>query len=139
MLQRLNEAVASFRRVADLQISDTTKRAIRENMALGSQLKVLSETLTEVLTENKGLLAKVKEFSLSNGFLANSEKDLARKNISNQKLIKLLGKKQQENDEMIEVAIGMQQRKVGSEDMLLAKSGGLRPSHSVYISINYRK
>jgi hypothetical protein len=69
MLQKVHEAVASFRKVADQQMAETTKRAINENQSITAQLK----------TENK--------------ILKDSEKGLAKRNIANQRMVQSLVKK----------------------------------------------
>lgn len=93
MLQKVNEAVANFRRVADQQMAETTKRAIRENMAITSQLKKMSTRTMDLLSENEAYKSKVSNLKLDNSLLVDSEKDLARKNQANQRVIKMLVEK----------------------------------------------
>ncbi|KAJ3287591.1 hypothetical protein HK104_008523 [Borealophlyctis nickersoniae] len=104
MLQKVNEAVASFRRVADQQMAETTKRAIRENMAITSQLKKMSAKTIELIAENESLTLKVSKLKTSNALLTESEQELAKKNQANQRVIKMLVEKLRESDKMLELA-----------------------------------
>ncbi|KAJ3225724.1 hypothetical protein HK099_006337 [Clydaea vesicula] len=104
MLQKVNEAVANFRRVADQQMAETTKRAIRENMAITAQLKKMSAKTMELIAENESLMVRVAKLKSKNSLLVDSEKDLARKNQANQRVIKMLVEKLKESDKMLEVA-----------------------------------
>ena len=90
MVQKVNEAVANFRRVADQQMAETTKRALRENVAITSQLKKMSHKTMEILEENKTLSAKVSKLTNLNTLLTQSEQELAKRNQSNQNVIKML-------------------------------------------------
>jgi hypothetical protein len=67
-------------------MAETTKRAIRENMAITSQLKKMSTKTMELLSENESLLATVAKLKMDNSLLVESERDLARKNQANQVL-----------------------------------------------------
>ncbi|TPX33380.1 hypothetical protein SmJEL517_g03761 [Synchytrium microbalum] len=93
MLHKVNDAVSNFRRVADQQMAETTKRAIRENMVITSQLKKMSSRTIEFIAENESLTAKVQQLKTSNALLSESEQELARKNQANQKVIQLLVEK----------------------------------------------
>jgi myosin heavy subunit len=104
MLQKVNEAVANFRRVADQQMAETTKRAIRENLAISSQLKKMSVKTVELIEENDQLHAQVEKLKKGNQLLVDSEKELAKRNISSQKAVKMLIEKLKESDQMLELA-----------------------------------
>ncbi|KAJ3125426.1 ubiquitin-like protein atg8 [Physocladia obscura] len=104
MLQKVNEAVTNFRRVADQQMAETTKRAIRENMAITSQLKKMSARTLELISENGNFKNKVETLQTKNSLLAESEKELAKKNQANQRVIKMLLDRLKESDEMLELA-----------------------------------
>ncbi len=90
MIQKVNEAVANFRRVADQQMAETTKRALRENVAITSQLKKMSAKTTDILDENKHLSQKVAKLTHLNTLLGQSEQELAKRNQANQGVIKML-------------------------------------------------
>ncbi|ORY40424.1 hypothetical protein BCR33DRAFT_852751 [Rhizoclosmatium globosum] len=104
MLQKVNEAVTNFRRVADQQMAETTKRAIRENMAITSQIKKMSARTLELIAENEAFKTKVEKLKTSNALLTESEKELAKKNQANQRVIKMLLDRLKESDEMLELA-----------------------------------
>ncbi|KAI9209794.1 uncharacterized protein BJ171DRAFT_485041 [Polychytrium aggregatum] len=104
MLQKVNEAVASFRRVADQQMAETTKRAIRENMAITSQLKKMSTKTVELISTNEDLNKKMAKLKTTNALLVESEQELAKKNQANQRVIKMLVEKLKESDKMLELA-----------------------------------
>ncbi|KAJ3003620.1 hypothetical protein HKX48_001670, partial [Thoreauomyces humboldtii] len=90
MLQKVNEAVANFQRVADQQMAETTKRAIRENMMITSQLKKMSGKTMELIAENDSLKQKVARLKMTNSVLTDSEQTLAKKNQTHQRVIKTL-------------------------------------------------
>ncbi|KAJ3027247.1 hypothetical protein HDV00_011336 [Rhizophlyctis rosea] len=104
MLSKVNEAVASFRRVADQQMAETTKRAIRENMAITSQLKKMSQKTIDIIAENDALKDQVAKLRTNNGLLQTGEQELAKKNQANQRVIKMLVEKLKESDKMLELA-----------------------------------
>lgn len=119
MLQKVNEAVANFRKVADQQMAEvchlivikksdktfqTTKRAIRENMSISSQLKKMSQKTTEFIADNDRLKDTIAKLKRQNALLAESEKELAKKSNANQKVIKMLVEKLKESDQMLELA-----------------------------------
>ncbi|KAI8899901.1 hypothetical protein BC833DRAFT_524113 [Globomyces pollinis-pini] len=108
MLQKVNEAVANFRRVADQQMAETTKRAIRENMSITAQLKKMSSKTVEFITENENLTEKLKKYKTKNALLMDSEKELAKRNFANQKVIRMLVEKLKECDQMLELAFDSQ-------------------------------
>ncbi|KAI8917144.1 hypothetical protein DFJ77DRAFT_335308 [Powellomyces hirtus] len=104
MLQKVNEAVTNFQRVADQQMAETTKRAIRENMMITSQLKKMSGKTMELIGENDSLKEKVARLRTNNSLLTESEQELAKKNQTHQRVIKMLVEKLKESDKMLELA-----------------------------------
>ncbi|TPX38562.1 hypothetical protein SeMB42_g06663 [Synchytrium endobioticum] len=108
MLHKVNDAVSNFRRVADQQMAETTKRALRENMVITAQLKKMSSRTIDLIAENESLTTKVKQIKTSNALLAESEQELAKKNQANQKVIQLLVEKLKESDKMLELACDIQ-------------------------------
>ncbi|KAL2917484.1 hypothetical protein HK105_202765 [Polyrhizophydium stewartii] len=87
----------------------TTKRAIRENMAITSQLKKMSSKTIELIAENDTLSAKVAKLKTSNTLLTESEQELAKRNQANQRVIKMLVEKLKESDQMLELAFESEQ------------------------------
>ncbi|KAJ3390061.1 ubiquitin-like protein atg8 [Entophlyctis sp. JEL0112] len=104
MLQKVTEAVTNFRRVADQQMAETTKRAIRENMAISAQLQKMSAKTLELIAENDAFKTRVEKLRTSSALLEESEKELAKKNQANQKVIRMLLERLKESDEMLELA-----------------------------------
>ena len=43
MVAKVNSVAAEFRKVSDLQMADTTKRTIQENVAINQQLSRMSD------------------------------------------------------------------------------------------------
>ena len=62
-------------------------------MSITLQLKKMSSKTTELLTENDNLTAKVSKLKISNSLLTESEKELAKRNQANQRVIKMLVEK----------------------------------------------
>lgn len=46
MVAKVNSVAAQFRKVSDLQMADTTKRTIQENVAINQQLSRMSDKVT---------------------------------------------------------------------------------------------
>ncbi|EDV27985.1 uncharacterized protein TRIADDRAFT_20472, partial [Trichoplax adhaerens] len=87
MVQRVNTVAAEFRKVSNKQMADTTKRTIRENVSINAQLGKMSDKTMELIQENDMLRIKEKKHHQQIELLEGNEKELARKNISNQKVI----------------------------------------------------
>lgn len=49
MVLRVNTVAAEFRKVSNKQMADTTKRTIRENVSINSQLSKMSEKTKELV------------------------------------------------------------------------------------------
>lgn len=62
-------------------------------MVISSQLKKMSAKTIELCNENEGYQEKLKKLKISNSILAESEKQLVKKNNANQKVIKMLVEK----------------------------------------------
>ena len=86
MVLRLNQVAAEFRKVSNKQMADTTKRTIRENVSINTQLAKMSDKTMELIQENDELRAKEKKMKLQVDMLEHNEKELAKKNSSNQKV-----------------------------------------------------
>ncbi|KAJ3269364.1 hypothetical protein HDV01_001478 [Terramyces sp. JEL0728] len=92
-------------------MAETTKRAIRENMSITAQLKKMSLKTVEFISENEALNEKMKNLKTTNSLLMESERELAKRNHANQKVIKMLVEKLKgnwisllESDQMLEIA-----------------------------------
>lgn len=83
---RVNQVAAEFRKVSNKQMAETTKRTIRENVSINSQLAKMSDKTTDLITENDTLRKKEKDGKQQIDVLEYNEKELAKKNLSNQKV-----------------------------------------------------
>ena len=86
MVLRLNQVAAEFRKVSNKQMAETTKRTIRENVSINAQLAKMSDKTMELIQENDELRVKEKKMKLQIDMLEHNEKELAKKNSSNQKV-----------------------------------------------------
>ena len=86
MVMRLNQVAAEFRKVSNKQMAETTKRTIRENVSINAQLAKMSDKTMELIQENDELRTKEKKMKLQIDMLEHNEKELAKKNSSNQKV-----------------------------------------------------
>ena len=86
MIQRVNQVAAEFRKVSNKQMAETTKRTIRENVSINAQLSKMSDKTMELIQENDELRQKEKEMKQHIDMLEFNEKELAKKNSSNQKV-----------------------------------------------------
>ena len=83
---RVNTVAAEFRKVSNKQMAETTKRTLRENVAINAQLGKMSDKTMELIQENDELRAKEKKQKQQIELLEHNEKDLIKKNASNQKV-----------------------------------------------------
>lgn len=86
MVVKVNSVASEFRKVSDLQMADTTKRTIQENMSIGRQLNRMSDKTMELVRENEKLKEREKELNRRIEIMETSERDVTRKNIANQKV-----------------------------------------------------
>ena len=59
MVVKVSRVAAEFRRVSNKQMADTTKRTIKENVSINSQLQKMSEKVTELVEDNDSCKVKV--------------------------------------------------------------------------------
>ncbi|XP_053329342.1 cilia- and flagella-associated protein 157 isoform X1 [Spea bombifrons] len=102
MVQRVNTVAAEFRRVSNNQMAETTKRAIRENVSISSQLAKMSDKSMELIHENDCLKERVGELRKELEVLEESEQELVKTNLSNQKVIQMLKEKCQQQRELLD-------------------------------------
>lgn len=86
MIQRVNVIAAEFRKVSNQQMAETTKRVIQENVAINAQLSKISEKTMEMIGENDGLKEKEQRQRQQIEILETNEKELAKRNLSNQRV-----------------------------------------------------
>ena len=80
MVMRVNQVAAEFRKVSNKQMAETTKRTIRENVAINAQLSKMSDKTVELIQENDEIKAKERKQKLQIDLFEGTEKELARKN-----------------------------------------------------------
>jgi hypothetical protein len=60
MIVKVSQVAAEFRRVSNKQMADTTKRTIKENVSISSQLQKVSDKVLELIEDNDNEKTKVK-------------------------------------------------------------------------------
>ncbi|XP_003385936.1 PREDICTED: cilia- and flagella-associated protein 157-like [Amphimedon queenslandica] len=101
MVSKVNSVASEFRKVSDLQMADTTKRTIQENMSIGRQLHRMSDKTTELMKENERLKEREKELCRRMEIMEATERDVTRKNITNQRFLEILREKIQEQEAVL--------------------------------------
>ncbi|XP_035682673.1 cilia- and flagella-associated protein 157-like [Branchiostoma floridae] len=101
MVLKVNQVAAEFRKVSNKQMADTTKRTIRENASINSQLTKMSDKTMDMLQEIDELRAKEKEHRQKKQLLETNEKELAKKIHSSQKVIRMLTEKSRETEALL--------------------------------------
>ncbi|XP_066287380.1 cilia- and flagella-associated protein 157-like [Branchiostoma lanceolatum] len=101
MVLKVNQVAAEFRKVSNKQMADTTKRTIRENASINSQLTKMSDKTMDMLQEIDELRAKEKQHRQQKQLLETNEKELAKKIHSSQKVIRLLTEKSKETEVLL--------------------------------------
>lgn len=101
MILRVNQVAAEFRKVSNKQMAETTKRTIRENVSINAQLAKMSDKTMELIQENDELKNKEKKQKQQIELLEVNEKELAKKNHSSQKIIRMLTEKCRNQEEVI--------------------------------------
>ena len=86
MVAKVNSVASEFRKVSDLQMAETTKRTIRENVAINQQLGRMSDKTMELIQENESLRAREAELRRQVDILEASEREVTRRNVSNRKV-----------------------------------------------------
>jgi len=102
MVNRVNQVASEFRKVSNKQMAETTKRTIRDNVSINAQLDKMSDKTTELIAENDDLRKRSKEHRQKIEMLEENEKEILKKNHSNQKIIKMLTEKCRNQEAMIE-------------------------------------
>lgn len=109
MVAKVNSVAAEFRKVSDIQMAETTKRAIRENVSINQQLSKMSDKTIAFIRENEQLKQKEKDLIRKVEILEYSNQELTRKNVSCQKVLRLMrdkvGEREAWNSELEQKAI----------------------------------
>ena len=101
MVTKVNCVASEFRKVSDLQMAETTKRTIRENVAINSQLQKMSQITTELVRENDQLKAELRKKKRDIEILEFNTAETTRRNISNQKVLRLMKDKSSEQRQQV--------------------------------------
>lgn len=109
MVSKVNSVAAEFRKVSDIQMAETTKRAIRENVSVNQQLVKMSEKTIEFIHENEALKQKGRDMTRKVEILEFSNQELTKKNVSCQRVLRLMrdkvGEREAWNSELEQKAI----------------------------------
>ena len=109
MVAKVNSVAAEFRKMSDIQMAETTKRAIRENVSVNQQLSKMSEKTMEFIHQIEELKVKERDLLRKVDILEFSNHELARKNVSIQKVLRLMrdkvGEREAYNSELDQKAI----------------------------------
>lgn len=98
MVTKVNSVAAEFRKVSDIQMAETTKRAIRENVSVNQQLSKMSEKTTQFIQDIELMKQKEKDLARKVDILEFSNQELTMKNVSCQKVLKLMRDKMGERE-----------------------------------------
>ncbi|XP_070614909.1 cilia- and flagella-associated protein 157 [Erythrolamprus reginae] len=93
MLHRVNAVAAEFRKVANNQMAETTKRTIRENVSISLQLTKVTEQSLQLIQENDRLKEGHAEAIKQLQMLEENEKKMVTNRLSHQKIIWMLTEK----------------------------------------------
>lgn len=95
MLHRVNAVAAEFRKVANNQMAETTKRTIRENVAISLQLTKVTEQSLQLIQENDRLKAAHAEATKQLQLLEQNEKKMVKNSLGHQKAGALISRGRQ--------------------------------------------
>uniref|UniRef100_A0A8C7E7J7 Cilia- and flagella-associated protein 157 n=1 Tax=Naja naja TaxID=35670 RepID=A0A8C7E7J7_NAJNA len=131
MLHRVNAVAAEFRKVANNQMAETTKRTIRENVAISLQLTKVTEQSLQLIQENdrlkEGHADAIKQLQL----LEQNEKKMVTNSLSHQKaelsmLKEELSQKVAKEHDQLTLLHSEQQRRLNAERLLKYTAQGLK-------------
>ncbi|XP_060056194.1 cilia- and flagella-associated protein 157 isoform X2 [Erinaceus europaeus] len=102
IIQRVNMVATEFRKVATNQMWETTKRTITENNTVTLQLSKISQHGMQLLQENEQLKGAQHLLHKQVELLESSQKIMAKKSITHQKMILMLTEKCKEQEQIKE-------------------------------------
>lgn len=109
MVAKVNSVAAEFRKVSDIQMAETTKRAIRENVSINQQLSKMSEKTIQFIQDVEELKQRERDLLRRVDILEFSNQELTKKNVSCQKVLRLMrdkvGEREAWNSELEQKAI----------------------------------
>jgi hypothetical protein len=97
----VSDAIAAFKDVAEKQLSESTKHAMRENQMLDSQLRLLSAKFSKILPINDSLRAKIKLLKTELSLSGDRERILMGRQKKRDEVIKILAEKLRDCDGLL--------------------------------------
>ncbi|XP_072488622.1 cilia- and flagella-associated protein 157 isoform X2 [Notamacropus eugenii] len=104
IVQRVNKVAIEFRKVSALQMSETTRKVIQENMVVNKKLAKVSNQSLQLFTENEELKRDTKEMSKQLDLLESNRKIMSDERMNRLKLIWFLAEKCEEQQQRMEEA-----------------------------------
>ncbi|XP_074067205.1 cilia- and flagella-associated protein 157-like isoform X2 [Macrotis lagotis] len=104
IVQRVNKAAMEFRKVSGFQISETTRKVIKENMTVTRQLAKVSNKSQQLYNENEELKQVTEEMSKQLTMLESNKKMMSKDRMNRLKLIWFLAEKCEEQQQKMEEA-----------------------------------
>ena len=98
MVTKVNTVAAEFRKVSDIQMAETTKRAIRENVSVNQQLSKMSEKTMQFIQDMEQLKQREKDLLRRVDILEFSNHELTKKNVSCHKVLRLMRDKVEQRE-----------------------------------------
>lgn len=95
---KVNCVAAEFRKVSDIQMAETTKRAIRENVSVNQHLTKMSGKCVELIRENEKLRRSERELVMNLEVLQDTNKFVTQKNLSRETILMMLKTKALEQE-----------------------------------------
>ncbi|KAJ1513993.1 hypothetical protein HMI56_001371 [Coelomomyces lativittatus] len=90
MFGKVTEAVTTFRHAADIQMAETTKKVIKENLIVTAQLRKMATKTTDLLVENELLKNINSKLRLDKESFEDMQKELIVKNLSLEQVVRKL-------------------------------------------------
>ena len=135
MVLKVNSVAAEFRKVSDIQMAETTKRAIRENVSINQQLSKMSEKTIQFIQDVEELKQRERDLLRRVDILEFSNQELTKKNVSCQKVLTLMrdkvGEREAWNSELEQKAI---QCTLIEQEVRLAQEEGLAKDREIRVS-----
>lgn len=139
MVLHLNELTNEFRELTHLHMADTTKRTIRENAIINSQLGNLSAKTIELLSENDSIRSNKKALQRTIEILEYNEKEMMKKNVTNKKLIMMMAKRSRAQDDVIEKFTSRDSKSKELETELSSLKGIIRNLKSAHNYLQHER
>uniref|UniRef100_A0A5F8H9U9 Cilia- and flagella-associated protein 157 n=1 Tax=Monodelphis domestica TaxID=13616 RepID=A0A5F8H9U9_MONDO len=99
---RVNKVAMEFRKVSALQIAETTKKVIQENVAVTTELAEVSDQTLQLYNENEKLKVNTKEMSKQLDLLEDNKKIMSAVRLNRLKLIWFLAEKCEQQQQRME-------------------------------------